>query len=294
MTHFTRREFLKTGLAAGTLAVSGGLPLIAQRGSATDMVTLGRSGVKVTRLAFGTGTISGRVQRSLGQDGFTRLVRHAYDRGIRFFETAESYGEMHKMLGIALKGLPRDSYQLMSKVTTRDGVNPQQKLDELRGLANTEYFDIMLLHWQHTATWPADTARWQDGILEAQSRKIVLSHGASVHGLPALRRVPDTNWLQVAMIRMNHTGKSMDAEDYNTQGPGNVPEVVTHVKEVRKEGLGVISMKLAGEGTFDREDRRRAMRFAFREAGVDCVTVGYKSPAEIDEAIENLDLALAS
>ena len=294
MAHFTRREFLKTGLAAGTVAVSGGLPLIAQRGSATDMVTLGRSGVKVTRLAFGTGTISGRVQRDLGQDGFTRLVRHAYDRGIRFFETAESYGEMHKMLGIALKGLPRDSYQLMSKVTTRDGVEPQQKLDELRRLANTEYFDIMLLHWQHTATWPADTARWQDGILEAQSRKIVLSHGASVHGLPALRRVPDTNWLQVAMIRMNHTGKSMDAEDYNTQGPGNVPEVVTHVKEVRKEGLGVISMKLAGEGTFGREDRRQAMRFAFRNAGVDCVTVGYKSPAEVDEAIENLNLALAS
>jgi aryl-alcohol dehydrogenase-like predicted oxidoreductase len=293
MTHFTRREFLKTGLAAGTVAVSGALPLSAQRGSATDMVTLGRSGVKVTRLAFGTGTISGQVQRGLGQDGFTRLVRHAYDSGIRFFETAESYGEMHKMLGIALKGIPRDSYQLMSKVTTRDGVDPQQKLDELRRLANTEYFDIMLLHWQHTATWPADTARWQDAILEVQSKKVVLSHGASVHGLPALRRVTGNNWLEVAMIRMNHTGKSMDAEDYATQGPGSVPEVVTHVQKVRKEGMGVISMKLAGEGTFDREDRQKAMRFAFRNAGVDCVTVGYKSPAEIDEAIENLNLALA-
>jgi aryl-alcohol dehydrogenase-like predicted oxidoreductase len=293
MAHFTRREFLQTGLAAGTLAVSGSLSLIAQPGSATDMVTLGRAGVKVTRLAFGTGSISGKVQRDLGQEGFTRLVRHAYDRGIRFFETAESYGEMHKMLGIALKGIPRDSYQIMSKVTTRDGVDPQQKLDELRRLANTEYFDIMLLHWQHTATWPSDTARWQDGILESQSRKVVLSHGASVHGLPALRRVPGNDWLQVAMIRVNHTGKSMDAEDYNTQGPGNVGEVVTHVQAVRKQGLGVIAMKLAGEGAFNREDRQKAMRFAFRNAGVDCVTVGYKSPAEVDEAIENLNLALA-
>ena len=293
MADFTRREFMKTGLAAGTLAVTGGLPLMAQRKTATDFVTLGRSGVKVTRLAFGTGSISGRVQRELGQEGFTRLVRHAYDRGIRFFETAESYGEMHKMLGIALKGLPRDSYQLMSKVTTRDGVDPQQKFDELRRLANTEYFDIMLLHWQHTATWPADTARWQDGILEAQSRKVVVSHGASVHGLPALRRVPENNWLQVAMIRVNHTGKSMDAADYETQGLGNVPEVVSHVKKVREEGMGVISMKLAGEGTFNREDRQKAMRFAFQNAGVDCVTVGYKSPAEVDEAIDNLNLALA-
>ena len=293
MAHFTRREFLKSGLAAGTLAVSGSIPLIARRGSATDMVTLGRSGVKVTRLAFGTGSFSGQVQRALGQDGFTRLVRHAYDRGIRFFETAESYGEMHRMLGVALKGIPRDSYQLMSKVTTRPGVDPQEKFDELRRLANTEYFDIMLLHWQHTATWPADTARWQDAVLEVQSRKVVLSHGASVHGLPALRQVPGNQWLQVAMIRVNHTGKSMDAEDYATQGPGDVPEVVTRVKEVRKEGMGVIAMKLAGEGTFDRDDRRKAMRFAFQNAGVDCVTVGYKSPAEIDEAIENLNLAFA-
>jgi 1-deoxyxylulose-5-phosphate synthase len=294
MPHFTRREFLTTGLAAaGTLAVTGALPVVAQRGTATDLVTLGKSGIKVTRLAFGTGTMSGQVQRSLGQDAFTRLVRHAYDSGIRFFETSESYGDMHRMLGVALKGLPRDSYQLMSKVTTRDGVNPQEKFDELRRLANTEYFDIMLLHWQHTATWPADTTRWQDAILDVQSRKVVLSHGASVHGLPALRKVPGNRWLDVAMIRMNHTGKSMDAEDYATQGPGNVPEVVSHVQEVRKQGLGVISMKLAGEGTFDREDRRRAMRFAFRNAGVDCVTVGYKSPAEVDEAIENLNLALA-
>ena len=292
MANFTRREFLQTGLAAGTLAVSGSLPLIAQRGSATDMITLGRSGVKVTRLAFGTGTVSGQVQRELGQDGFTRLVRYAYDRGIRFFETSESYDEMHRMLGIALKGIPRDSYQLMSKVTTRDGVNPQQKFDELRKLAQTDYFDIMLLHWQHAATWPADSARWQDAILEIQSRKVVLSHGASVHGMPALRRVPGNNWLQVAMIRMNHTGKSMDAEDYATQGPGKVAEVVTHVQEVRKQGMGVISMKLAGEGSFDREDRRKAMRFALRNAGVDCVTVGYKSPAEVNEAIENLNLAL--
>ena len=293
MSNFSRREFLKTGLAAGTLAVTGSLPLMAQQRTATDFVTLGRSGVKVTRLAFGTGSFSGQVQRDLGQDGFTRLVRYAYDRGIRFFETAESYGEMHKMLGVALKGIPRESYQLMSKVTTRDGVSPQQKFDELRTLANTEYFDIMLLHWQHTATWPTDTGRWQDAILEAEWKKVVVSHGASVHGLPALRRVPGNQWLDIAMIRVNHKGKSMDAEDYATPGLGSVSEVVAHVKEVRKEGMGVVAMKLIGEGTFNRDDRRAAMRFAFRNAGVDCVTVGYKNTAEIDEAIENLNLALA-
>jgi 1-deoxyxylulose-5-phosphate synthase len=291
----SRRQFLKTtSLAAGAVALGSALPVKAiSRDAATEWVTLGKSNVKVTRLAFGTGSFSGQVQRDLGQEQFTKLVRYAYDRGIRFYETAESYGNMHQMLGVALKGLPRDSYRIMSKVTTHDGVDPQQKFDELRKLANTEYFDIMLLHWQHTGTWPADTVRWQDGIMEAQHRQAIVSHGASMHGLPALRQAPQFQWLDVAMIRMNHKGKSMDAEDYATSGLGNVPEVVTHVKEVKKNNVGVISMKLVGEGTFNREDRQAAMKFAFKNAGVDTVTVGYKNTAEIDEAIENLNAAFA-
>jgi hypothetical protein len=86
----------------------------------------------------------------------------------------------------------------------------------------------------------------------------------------------------------------MDAEDYNTGGLGNVPEVTGHLKQVHTEGMGVISMKLIGEGAFTkREDRQAAMKHAFRVAGVDAVTVGFKNTAEIDEAIENLNLALA-
>ena len=292
MTDHSRREFLKTGLAAGALAGAGTLAYGAERKTATDWVTLGRSGVKVTRLAFGTGSMGGRVQQDLGQEGFTKLVRYAYDRGIRFFETSESYGESQRMLGVALKGLPRDSYRIMSKVTTYHEVDPHQKLEELRKVTDTEYFDVMLLHWQHTATWPTDTARWQDAILEAEHKKAIVSHGASVHGLPALRQVPGNKWLNVAMIRVNHTGAKMDAEVPDTDTLGNVSEVVGHVQQVRKEGMGVISMKLIGEGAFNREDRQKAMRFAFQNAGVDCVTVGYKSTAEIDEAIENLNLAL--
>ena len=178
MAHFTRREFLKTGLAAGTLAVSGAVPLNAQRRSATDLVTLGRSGLKVTpacvrhRHHERPGAARARAGRFHAAGSPCLRSRHPLLRDIRIVRRDA------RMLGVALKGIPRDSYQLMSKVTTRDGVDPQQKFDELRRLANTEYFDIMLLHWQHTATWPADTGRWQDAILEVQSKKVVLSHGA--------------------------------------------------------------------------------------------------------------------
>lgn len=295
MTRFSRRDFLRTGLAAGALAGAGSLPLQAEPARATDWVTLGKSGVKVTRLAFGTGTFSGRVQRSLGQKEFTRQVRHAYDRGIRFFETSETYPGMHEMLGIALQGIPRESYRLMSKLNTDDeSAAPLRKIDELRKQAKTDYFDLMLLHHQYTSTWPQDTVRWQQGVLEAEAKHMVVAHGASIHGLPALRRCASNRWLDIAMIRMNQKGVRMDAEQPDTSEPGDVPAVVKNVKSIRAAGIGVISMKLVGEGRFTtREDRQAAMRFAFRNAGVNAVTVGYKSTAEIDEAIENLNLALA-
>jgi aryl-alcohol dehydrogenase-like predicted oxidoreductase len=277
----------------GAIAGLDGKPLFAERASATDWVTLGKSGVKVTRLAFGTGSHNGEIQQRLGQKEFTRQVRYAYERGIRFFETSESYSTP-AMLGAALKGLPRDSYRLMSKVTTDDRPDPMKKLDEMRKNSDTEYFDIMLLHWQHTGTWVKDSERWQDAVLEAQSRQNIVTHGASVHGLPALRQVPEFKWLDVSMIRVNHKGTKMDNETDDWNVPGDVHEVVTHVRQARAAGQGIISMKLIGEGAFtDRTDRQQAMRFAFRNAGVDCVTVGYKSTAEIDEAIDNLNLALA-
>src|SRR6266567_7630992 len=132
MAHYSRRDFLKTGLATAALAGAGGLRLRAARETATDWVTLGRSGVKVTRLALGTGTMSGKVQRELGQEEFTRQVRYAYDHGIRFFETAESYPRMPEMLNIALKGLPRDSYKLMTKYSTPASGDPAPKIDTFR------------------------------------------------------------------------------------------------------------------------------------------------------------------
>ncbi len=164
ISQLTRRSFLKNTVAAGVIAGSGRLPLSAEaaKKSATDWVTLGKSGLKVTRLAFGTGTFGGRIQRELGQERFTGLVRHAYDRGIRFFETAEAYTGMPEMLGNALRGLPRDSYRLMTKYRLRGTDDPKEKMDRFRKVLNTEYFDILLLHCVRLPNWAEQFKRVRD------------------------------------------------------------------------------------------------------------------------------------
>jgi predicted aldo/keto reductase-like oxidoreductase len=297
MSHSTRRDFLKTGAAVATAGLTA-IPLASKpaKRSATDLVTLGKSNVKVTRLALGTGSHSGAVQRNLGQEQFTALVRYAYDRGIRFFETAESYHGMPEMLATALKGVPRESYVLMTKFSTPASGDPQPKIDQFRKQLNTEYIDILLLHCLRPPTWSADYKHLQDGFSEAKDKKIILSQGASVHGLPALRTFPGNQWLQIAMIRMNHNGTSMDTlEMRDVAQPGNVDEVVAHTKKVHAEGMGVVSMKLVGEGRFTRaEDRDAAMRFAMNLGCVDAVTIGFADTAQIDETIERMDRVLNS
>ena len=291
MSRMHRRDFLVTGLGALTALRSGAQTKTKRL--ASDWVTLGKSNVKVTRLAFGTGTHGGRVQRELGQDAFTRLVRHAYDQGIRFFETADTYGGMHEMLGIALKGLPRDSYRLMTKYRTPNQGDPLPKFDNYRRQLNTEYFDIMLLHCVRPPTWDTDYRDMQDAFEEAKHRKVIVAHGASVHGLPALRKFPGNKFLEIAMIRMNHNGTRMDvdnAAEPRVDAIGDVNEVVAVTKKVHGEGMGVISMKLVGEGMFTNpEDREAALKHTMNLGCVDSVTLGFKSTAEIDEAIERMN-----
>jgi predicted aldo/keto reductase-like oxidoreductase len=288
-----RRHFLKSALAAGVFA--GSAPqLHAAKRSATDWVTLGNSGVKVTRLAFGTGTFGGRVQRQLSQDEFTRLVRHAYDRGIRFFETADNYKEMPQRLAIALKGIPRDSYRLMTKFRWRDADKPHETLDRFRRDLNSEYFDIVLIHCVRQKGWSQELERLRDAFSEAKHRKVMLAHGASAHGLLPVRDFPGNKWLDVALLRINHDGTRMDtlgAEDPKLIG--DVPEVVSHISAVHKQGTGVIGMKLIGEGAFTSpEQREKSIRYVMKLSSVDSVTIGYKSTAEIDEAIDRINSAL--
>jgi 1-deoxyxylulose-5-phosphate synthase len=297
MSMATRRDFLK-GLAAGVAAGAGGLALPARAATrtATDWVTLGNSGVKVTRLAFGTGTFGGRVQRELGQEQFTKLVRHAYDRGIRFFETAEAYTGMPEMLATALKGIPRDSYKLMTKFRTRNAGDPTETIDRYRKQLNSDYFDVLLIHCVRIPNWAEEFKPVRDAFSEAKEKKVILAHGASCHGLLPLAAFPGNKWLDVALLRVNHAGVKMDTpKQSDSEDLGNVEEVTGRIKQIRGQGTGVIGMKLVGEGRFTKpEDRDAAMRYVFKLGSVDAVTIGYKSTAEIDEAIDRMNRVLTT
>lgn len=293
----SRRQFL--GTTFGAAAASAVLPssLQAAKRSATDWVTLGNSGVKVTRLAFGTGTNGGRIQRELGQKEFTRLVRHAYDRGIRFFESADNYDQMHEMLAEALRGIPRENYRLMTKLRWRDGDRPgydlNAEIDRFRKELNSDYFDIFLLHNVQSPTWPIDLERLRDGLSEAKNKQIIRSHGCSGHGLLPIRAYPGNKWMDVALMRCNHDGTRMDNLRNSNNEKGVISEVLPIMEKVHAQGTGILGMKIMGEGAFKTPEQREAsVQHVIKNTKVQTMTIGFKSTAEIDEAIERIDRAL--
>jgi len=294
MARFTRRDFMKTGATAAGAAAAAltATPALAAQRSATDWVTLGDSGIKVTRLAMGSGGNGGKMQRDMGQAAFTRVVRHAYDRGIRFFETADAY-KTHGLFAEALKGIPRDSYKLMTKLLWQKERDVAGTIDRFRKELNSDYFDIMLLHCVTEEGWPEKLKPLRDDLSEAKEKKIILAHGASCHGLKPLAGFPGNKWLDISLNRVNHNGTKMDNATNGWNEPGDVPAVISQLEKVHSQGTGVIGMKLIGNGLFTKaEDRDASIKFVMNLDCVDAVTIGMLSEAHVDEAIERMNTHL--
>ena len=153
--------------------------------TAVDLVTLGKTGIKTSRLGLGTGSQGGQVQRDLGPAGFDRLVRHAYDQGIRYFDTADAY-KIHGMLKSALQRLPREELYLQTKIGIPDAKNVRACLDRFRSELGTDYFDSVLIHCTMTADWPDQLKQMRDDLAAAKDQQVIRAHGTSIHGLKSL------------------------------------------------------------------------------------------------------------
>jgi predicted aldo/keto reductase-like oxidoreductase len=294
----TRREFLQrtAALAGGALLSSGllGAAETPQARSAVDQVPLGKTGLRLSRLGFGTGSNSGNVQKALGQRAFNDLIRYAYDRGITYFDCAQSYATF-EWIGGAVKGLPREKIFLQSKIPGQ----PQDVLatiDHHRKVLNTDYIDSLLIHCMVKDGWTGEWRRVMDAFEEAKSRKWIRAKGVSCHSLPALRTATSSDWTDVHLVRVNPQAKHIDGPEQTWNKPGNdIAPVLQQLKAMHAKGHGVIGMKLVGDGDFQNPaDREKAVRFAMARPEINAVVIGFKSAKEIDEAIGRIDRALAA
>jgi predicted aldo/keto reductase-like oxidoreductase len=200
---------------------------------------------------------------------------------------------MPEMLSIALKGIPRDSYRFLTKMRSGEAADLPTAVDRLRKQLDTEYIDIVLLHCVRTKGWAEEFKPIRDTFSEAKARKQIMAHGASCHGTLPLSDFPSTKWLDVAQLRVNHDGVKMDTLRGDDREKGDVPKITATIGDIHGQGTGVIGMKIMGEGRFTEPEQRDAsLKFVMNLGTVDAVTIGYKSTAEIDEAIERINTHL--
>lgn len=294
----SRRQFLGTSAALAGAALFSPLDLLAAEKSkrtAVDQVALGKTGLKCSRLGFGAGSNSGNVQRALGQEGFNRLIRYAYDQGITYLDCAQSY-RTFDWIGAAIKGLPREKLFLQSKISGQ----PEDVLaaiDKQRKVFDTDYIDSLLVHCMIKDGWTDEWKRILDGFNEAKEKKWIRAKGVSCHSLPALQAATASNWTDIHLVRVNPQGAHIDtpAETWNAKSDGtHLSPVMKEIKTMHAKGHGVIGMKLIGDGDFKNpEDREKSIRFAMAQPEIHCVVIGFKSTDEIDEAIQRINRALA-
>jgi len=297
-SHLSRRQFLEQSAAlAGAAWFTPALLTAAEpagRRTAADQVALGKTGLKLSRLGIGTGTIGGSVQRALGHEGFNKLVRYAYDQCITYIDTAQSY-QTHEWVREAIKGLPREKLFIQSKMPGLPD-KPLEVIERYLKELGTDYIDSLLMHCMVKRSWPDDQKRLMDALEEAKAKKLIRAKGISCHSIPALSRTAETDWVDVQLVRINPQAKRIDGPEETWNKDGNdIQPVLKEIKAIREKGKGIIAMKVMGEGEFTQpEDREKSIRFVMQSGLVDAAVIGFKSTAEIDEAITRINRALAA
>jgi aryl-alcohol dehydrogenase-like predicted oxidoreductase len=299
MNEIDRRKFLACSAGAAVALEAGAAE--ADRAStpgaggnppAPPRVPLGRTGITLSRLAVGTGVHGGNRQSDQTRMGFDRLVglfRHAYNRGITFFDLADLYGT-HLYFREALRSIPRERVTILTKLwwrydgPTDKGAEPYRRrvatatLERFRHELNTDYIDIVLLHCMTTARWDQELGPYMEALTEAKQKKQIKAVGVSCHDLGALNKAADCPWVDVVLGRINPRGAMMD---------GKVNDVVAALTRIKKAGKALIGMKIFGEGRLVKE-KENCIRYAQGLGLLDAMTIGFEAPGQIDEVLNML------
>jgi len=297
--NMNRRKFVHA-LGLGTAHVLFSNPLYANSArfistNPLQKIKLGNSQIETTMLGMGTGVHAGNRTCFLTKQDKQKsiaLLRHAYEKGIRMFDCADSYGT-HGLMKEALKNMEREKLMLSSKIWYRGGGIPEPErpdsdivVERFRKELNVDYLDMVQIHCMVDENW-TETMKPQMDILEdLKAKGIIRAHGVSVHSLEAMKDAVKSPWVDVLHARINPYGIVMDKPD-----PAEVVEVIHQLHEA---GKGVIGMKLVGNGKLrdDSEKIDNSLRFVLGLGSVDMMIVGFEENEQIDNYLARMETAL--
>jgi aryl-alcohol dehydrogenase-like predicted oxidoreductase len=285
---YSRRHFIKTTASGMGVMLLNSCFAGTGNHDPYDLVELGKTGIRTTRLSMGTGIKGGNRQSNLtrlGHEQAVRLVREIYGRGVRMFDLAEDYGT-HACVGEALKIYPRSDYVLFTKMaprrrrsaeSERPGAETEASVMRFLEELQTDYIDGLQLHgWALSGNWNTECSDYMTAFNKLKERGIIRTHGLSSHSLDAIKTAVNESWVDAMHVRFNAYGVSMD----------DATETVEPVvKQLHQAGKGVIAMKVYGEGAFSNSGELRdgSLHFVLRSGIVDIVNIGMDKISDIED-----------
>ena len=254
----------------------------------TDLVPLGRTGIRISVVGIGTGShgwAGASNQTRLGQEGFTRIVRHALDSGVTLFDLADQYGS-HRYFREAVRGVPRDRYVIQTKSTSRDPERARADVDRFLTELGTDHLDTLIIHNVTAPDWTTRYRGVMDVFEEARERGKIRAHGVTCHSFVALEAAEASDWVQLNQVRFNPRGAHMDAD---------VETAKAHFAKMREKGQGMIGMKVVGQGDIVGRGAlspEACFRFQLESGVVDAFVVGVESVAQVDQLLGGTQVAL--
>ncbi|MGH9590912.1 MAG: aldo/keto reductase [Terracidiphilus sp.] len=288
-----RRDFLRgsaTTLGAAWLAKSAITTALLEaeplqtRFAAHDEIVLGRTGIRTSRLAMGTGTMGyggSSDQVRMGKAAFVSMLLNGYHQnGLRFFDGADAYGS-HPYIAAAVKQLPRDRVTILTKTDTRDANGVRADIERFRRELGVDYIDVLLIHCITRNDWTTAYRPIMDVLSEAKEKGVIRAHGCSCHTIGALRAAAASPWVEVDLVRLNPLGAYTDAKPDEVQGV---------IREMRAQGKGIVGMKILGQGKL--ADRpAQAIRWALGTGILDAFTIGAESQQQQNQLVNYIAAA---
>ena len=299
-----RREFLKQTAAA--LALSGGMNSAgaAEKGKtapadAIPSRMLGKTGLRLPILGYGGAGLPRLWGNPLSRAERVDLVRHACNRGLRYFDTANNYMESQPILGEALKDRRRQLC-LVTKVETTVPEEVRKSVERSLRELQTDYLDLILIHGTPGLEQMSvpQAMKIHAELVKLRDERITRFIGLSAHSYfdKALALIASGGFDQ-CMLSYGYIPRG-----YNQVFSARMTELRNAcVAKAHDMGMGIVAIKVIGAGMlgawsgrmvpgYDPQRLKRlpaaAIRYVLQDERIDHLVIGMRLKQEIDANIK--------
>lgn len=237
---------------------------------------MGATGISVSRLCFGMLTLS-PLQCKLDIDDAERLLIHAIDRGINFFDTAQLY-QTYDSLKRAVKY--KNDIVISTKDYCYDRRTAQRSIDNALKSIGRDYIDFFLLHEmesKHTIRGHWEAVEY---LIERKQAGDIRAVGLSTHYIAAVRAA--LQYPQIEVIHPLYNSAGLGIAD------GSAAQMISEVKSAHQSRRGLYAMKILGGGHLT-GSAKAEIQTVLSENCFDAIAIGMKSMDEVDYNVAVFD-----